>query len=182
MNIINIHPEIMWNKDLFLRKDSRELTREEVLSEDFKKIVDFMLQSLYEEPSGVGLAAPQVGLMIRLVVIDIKRNGKNPLVLINPTYTPIDEEKTDSYENCLSFVKKQGIVKRYKKIRVQYKDINFNDVEVIPEGFLTMVFQHEIDHINGIVYIDKTDDIFVVREYSGQLAERAVKRLYEKSE
>lgn len=178
MNIISINPEIMWSKDLFLRQESRELEKEEVLNSDFKRIVTYMFQSLYENPIGVGLAAPQVGLMIKLVVIDIKRNAKKPLILINPTYSSVSNEIVDSNETCLSFEQKQGIVHRYKKIQVYAKDIRFEDFEFEADGFLSFVCQHEIDHLNGIVYVDHADDILRAPENNIVLAEKVTNQLF----
>ena len=178
LNIVSINPDIMWSKDLFLRQKSRDLKKEEVLNDDFKKIVDYMFRSLYENPIGVGLAAPQVGLMIKLVVIDIKRNGKNPLVLINPTYSPVGDEIIDSHETCLSFDQKQGTVRRYKKIRVYAKNTKFEDIEFETDTFLSAVCQHEIDHLNGIVYVDNTNELSWAKSYNVTLAEKAISQLY----
>lgn len=178
VNIFNITPEIMYHKDLFLRKKSRDLTQGEVTDPSFKKTISYLFESLYENPIGVGLAAPQVGLMIKLIVIDIKRNGKNPLVLINPTYSPVDDEMVESNETCLSFDKQQGIVYRYKKIRVFAKDIRFQDFEFETDTFLSMVCQHEIDHLNGIVHIDRTSTLSYTESYNKLLAQKASNVLY----
>lgn len=178
MGIFGIDPEIMWHKDLFLRKKSRELTEQEVKSPDFKKLVCYMFKSLYGNPIGVGLAAPQVGLLMQLVVIDIKRNGKNPLVLINPTYSVLGTEMVDSNETCLSFGGQSGVVHRYKKIKVTAKDVNFNNIEFETDTFLAVVCQHEIDHLNGNVYIDKADSIERATPYNDFLSQRAIQEVY----
>lgn len=177
MNIIGVHPSVMWSQDHFLRKPSRELTRDEVLTPAFRQLVEFLLASLYEAPTGVGLAAPQVGLQLRVVVIDIKRNGKKPLVLINPTFEPVSEEMVDSTETCLSFPELAGSVKRYKAVRVRAKDMNFEDMEFESDSFLGIVCQHEIDHLNGQVYVDKTEHPFQSKPHYAWMAERAMEAL-----
>lgn len=159
MNIFSVDSRIMYNKDLFLRKPCRKLEHDEVLSDDFKQIVNLMFATLYENPIGVGLAAPQIGLQICLVVIDIKRNGKKPLVLINPEFKQIGSDVVDSKESCLSFNNYDGTVKRFRRIKVTAKNMNFEDIEFETDTFLSMVCQHEIDHLNGNVYVDKVENL-----------------------
>lgn len=178
MNVFNIDQRIAHSKDLYLHMPSRELTRQEVLSDSFRTIVQYLLEALYENPIGVGLAAPQVGLMIQLAVIDIKRNGKNPLVLINPSYTPIGTETVDSTETCLSFLNRQGTVQRYKKVLVQAKDVYFNDIAVEKSDFQAIVCQHEIDHLHGLVYVDKCDTVCASQPFYEVSAARAMDALY----
>lgn len=177
MDVINFDSSIMWEKDLFVRKPCRELSEDEVVSEHFQHLVHFMLQSLYENPIGVGLAAPQIGLQIRLAVIDVKRDGKNPIVLINPTYTPIDDEIVDSVETCLSFPCYSGTVKRHSRVTVTTKDLSFKDVQFDANSFLAIVCQHEIDHLNGIVYIDKAYQLGIAGNRSEKMADKALKAI-----
>lgn len=177
MKIIDIHSETMWSQDHFLRKPSRELNEYEVLSPEFKAFVKTMFAALYNAPTGVGLAAPQLGIQIRLVVIDIKRNGKKPLVLVNPSFEAIGEELVDSTETCLSFPELAGRVKRFKTVRVHAKNLQFEDIEFESDSFLGIVCQHEIDHLNGIVYVDKAVDLFTLREHNESLAEKAIESL-----
>ena len=180
MRIYNADPRIMWSKDIFLRKPSRALTKEEVLSNEFKDILQLLFESLYEEPSGVGLAAPQIGLQLQLAVIDIKRDGKNPIVLINPEYIPNGEERADSIETCLSFHNYAGTVARYAAITVKSKDLQFNDVEFQATGFKAFACQHEIDHLGGNVYVDKADHVEASNSYCVRLAEKALSNYLEK--
>lgn len=177
MKIFGVDKRIMWSEDLYLRKASRDLTEEEVKSSHFKELVNFMFEALYENDIGVGLAAPQIGLMIKLVVIDIKRNGKSPLVLINPSFEPISNEMTDSKETCLSFESVCGVVQRYRKVKVSARDVNFEEIEFIAENFLACVCQHEIDHLNGNVYIDKTE-VSDSQKYEILLAQKALETIY----
>ena len=173
MQVIQFDPQLLWSRDLFLRKPSRPLERDEVLSEDFQKTVKLMLQSLYENPIGTGLAAPQLGLHIRLVVIDVRRAGEEPIVLINPSFTPIGEETVESTETCLSYPQYSGHVHRHKKIRVATKNLRFEDVSFEADGFLAIACQHEIDHLDGILYIDRATDVFMPQDRYERLAEKA---------
>ena len=175
MKIYNADPRIMWSRDLFLRKPSRALTKEEVLSDSFMDILHLLFESLYEEPSGVGLAAPQIGLQLQLAVIDIKRDGKTPIVLINPEYIPNSEDRTESVETCLSFHNFAGNVWRYSSITVKTKDLQFNDVEFKATGFKAFACQHEIDHLRGNVYVDKAEAVEPSNSYCVRLAEKAAK-------
>ena len=149
MIVYNADPRIMWANDLFLRKPCRILSKEEVLSDGFRSIVQLLFESLYEMPSGIGLAAPQIGLQVQLAVIDIKRDGKSPIVLINPEYIPISEDLADSTETCLSFQNYAGNVARYASVLVRAKNLRFEDVEFQATGFKAFACQHEIDQ--GIV-------------------------------
>lgn len=177
MKIFSVDKRIMWSKDLYLRKPSRDLLEQEVRSPQFKELVKFMFEALYENAIGVGLAAPQIGLMLNLVVIDVKRNGKSPIVLINPKFIHLTDEKVKSHETCLSFESVDGIVERYKKIKVVAKDVNFNDIEFTTDTFLSMVCQHEIDHLSGHVYIDKSE-VNDSKKYEATLAMKALDSLY----
>ena len=173
MQIYQADPRIMWSKDLFLRKPCRPLSREEVLTDEFSEIVKLLFESLYQKPGGVGLAAPQIGLQVMLVVIDMKRDGKKPLVLINPEYSPNGDEKAISTETCMSFQNYTGTVSRYSSITVKAKDLNFNDIVFQASGFKSYVCQHEIDHLLGKVYIDKVDQLELSKAYCVSIAEKA---------
>lgn len=142
-------------KDFSLRIPSRRILKEEFSSDWLKNIIFDMFETLYSTTSGVGLAAPQVGIQLQLIVIDIKRSGKKPLVLINPEYIPLTDNLIESNESCISVPHLIGTVHRYEKIKLRYYDLSGKLIEKQCEGFESKVFQHEIDHINGIVYVDK---------------------------
>lgn len=169
-------------KDISLRQPCRKIEKEEINEEWFKRLLTDMFETLYHAPCGVGLAAPQVGVQVQLIVIDIKRNGKNPLVLINPEYSPLSNEMVQSTESCISVPKLEGTVDRYKKIVVNYIDAQGNPKVKECDGFQAIVLQHEIDHINGIVYIDKIDDDKKISRDEGptyNMAVRAVETVFE---
>lgn len=161
--------------DFILRKKCRDITADEIHATWFKTLVTDMFETLYADPSGVGLAAPQVGMAVRLVVIDVKRDAKKPIVLINPTYEVIDDEKMESNETCLSVPFRSGKVMRYKKVLVHALDYNGMPIEMVGEKFLSNVYQHEIDHLNGILYIDKMEDIKQLEIHAGYANAMALK-------
>lgn len=136
--------------DSVLRQKTKEISD---ITMEIKQLAYNMLDTMYNAP-GVGLAAPQVGVSLQMCVIDVSPNGKkHPFILINPKIIS-GENKIELEEGCLSFPGIFELVKRYDKIIAEYLDLdgNINRVEVI--GFLAKAFQHEIDHLNGKVFID----------------------------
>jgi peptide deformylase len=108
-----------------------------------------MLDTLYES-NGCGLAAPQIGVSERLVVIDV---GKGPLVLINPEIT-VREGQARDMEGCLSIPGRWEYITRAQKVRVNFFDLHGKTVTMEGEDLLARAFQHEIDHLDGILFID----------------------------
>ncbi len=153
--------------DFVLRKRCRDITAQEIAAPWFKTFVSDMLETLYADSSGVGLAAPQVGVPIRLAVIDVKRDAKKPIVLINPTCEAQGEEKVESNETCLSVPFRSGKVMRHKSVLVHALDYHGMPIEIAGEKFLSNVLQHEIDHLDGILYIDKVEDISQLEVHAG---------------
>ncbi|KAJ51504.1 peptide deformylase [Clostridium tetanomorphum] len=133
--------------DEILRKKSRVV---EKIDNRILTLLDDMLETMYEN-SGVGLAAPQVGILKRVVVIDI---GEGPLFLINPEIIESEGSYIDE-EGCLSIPGRQGAVER--PYRVKVKALNREGKEIVVEGeeFLAKALCHEIDHLNGILFVDK---------------------------
>lgn len=116
--------------------------------------------------SGVGLAAPQIGLSIQLAVIQVKPTKFRPnleslpkTVIINPRVVSYSKDQSADWEGCLSFPGVRGKAVRSNKIKVQYMDEHGKKVRRELSGFSARVFQHEIDHLNGIVYIDRIKDM-----------------------
>jgi len=116
-------------------------------------ILDEMSKKLYEW-EGAGLAAPQVGVLKKLVVIDIREDPATLYKMINPKIVWASEEMVDSKEGCLSLPKLRETVVRHEKVRVEYFDENFEKRTLEGEGFLSCCLQHEIDHLGGKLYID----------------------------
>lgn len=118
-----------------------------------KILIGDMLDTMYEK-CGVGLAAPQIGVLKNIVVIDV---GEGPIVLINPQIIETSGEQTGE-EGCLSVPGKWGIVTRPEKVKVRALDKNMQPFEIEGEGLLARAFCHEIDHLHGELYVDKTQD------------------------
>ena len=136
--------------DDILRKVCRtQLTFDDRLA----MILDDMADTMYRA-EGVGLAAPQVGVLKRIVVIDV---GEGPIVLINPEIVETSGEQTGE-EGCLSVPGKWGIVTRPDHVKVRALDQEMNPIELEGEGLLARAFCHEIDHLSGQLYVDKTED------------------------
>ena len=128
-----------------------------------KRMIDATLdwEDSREHEVGVALAAPQIDELLRVVVIredfDDKKN-RNFTVLINPEITKYEGEKVFDYEGCLSIKDIYGKVPRYNKVRVKALDTSGKEIRFTVEGFMARVMQHEIDHTNGIVFIDHIKD------------------------
>ncbi len=136
--------------DKILTKKSKEITE---MTPRLKVLIEDMLETMHQA-EGVGLAAPQVGILKRLVVIDVSPEGNTPIILINPEIVETDGEQTGE-EGCLSVPGKSGLVTRPNYVKV--KAFNENMEEIIVEGteLLARALSHEIDHLNGILYVDK---------------------------
>jgi peptide deformylase len=125
------------------------------LDESLKKLIQDMLETMYQAP-GIGLAANQVGEPVRIIVFDVtpKDQDRNPSVLINPEITETEGEQTQE-EGCLSIPEYYSEVKRSAKVKVRGLDLEGKPVEICGEGILATVLQHEIDHLDGILFIDR---------------------------
>lgn len=117
-----------------------------------KILIEDMLDTMYDA-YGVGLAAPQVGVLKRIVVIDV---GEGPIVLVNPEIIETSGEQTGD-EGCLSVPGKAGIVTRPNVVKVRALDKDMKPIEMEGEGLLARAFCHEIDHLDGILYVDHVE-------------------------
>ena len=135
------------NGDEILRKMSKKVT---VVNDRIKILIKDMLETMYDA-EGVGLAAPQVGVLKRIIVIDI---GDGPISIINPEI--ISKEGTNiDIEGCLSIPNKQGEVERPLFVKVKGLDENGKEITIEGEELLARALCHEIDHLDGILFIDK---------------------------
>ena len=128
----------------------------EKVDDELRKFLDDMLETMYESV-GVGLAAPQVGVSKRIVVIDAAREDEEPapMYFINPEIVWRSEEKEICEEGCLSVPEMRAEVERPASVKVQYLDYHGKECELLAENFLAVVVQHELDHLDGILYIDR---------------------------
>lgn len=138
--------KIYTGEDPVLRKKARKITK---IGKKLRTLAKDMLETMYHA-NGVGLAAPQVGISERLVVIDV---GSGPIVLINPEIIKKEGENRD-VEGCLSLPGRSEYVTRADRVIVAAYDLNGKKINLTGEGLLARAFQHEIDHLNGILFID----------------------------
>jgi peptide deformylase len=118
-----------------------------------RKLVADMFETMYAAP-GIGLAATQVNVHQRIVVIDVSEEKNQPLVFINPEITVLDDEKADCEEGCLSVPGYAEAVSRPTHIRVNALDANGEKFEIQPSDLLAVCIQHEVDHLNGKLFVD----------------------------
>ena len=148
-----------------LRRVARPVTEQEAGSAELRALVKDMRETL-PEVGGIGLAAPQVDVSIRLAIIEIPggetRYGElaaSPLtVYINPEIEVLDEAEQGFWEGCLSVPGLRGWVERPQHIRIRYRDLDWRLHERELQGFEATVFQHEFDHLDGVLYIDRIRD------------------------
>ncbi len=139
--------KIRCDGDEILRKKCKEVTE---MKERIKILIDDMFETMYAA-NGVGLAAPQVGILKRIVVIDV--DYENPYVLINPVIVERDGEQTGD-EGCLSLPGKVGTVTRPNHVICKCLNENMEEVEIEGEGLLARAICHELDHLEGVLYKD----------------------------
>jgi peptide deformylase len=125
------------------------------IDDGVRKLVDDMFDTMYKAP-GIGLAAIQIGVPKRVVILDLskKEDDHKPLVFINPEVTWASEEKSKYEEGCLSIPEYYEEVERPAKVKVKYLDLDGEAHETEVKGLLATCLQHEIDHINGVLFID----------------------------
>ncbi|WP_457569334.1 peptide deformylase [Desulfurobacterium sp.] len=146
--------EIRIYPDEVLKKQAEKV---EEFNEEIRNIVNQMFETMYKR-GGLGLAGNQVGILKRIVVIDLdagkEREGKNQIVLINPEIVTMEGEQLNQ-EGCLSLPGLYKKVKRAAYVKVKAQNVDGEDFEIEGEDLLARALQHEIDHLNGIVFIDR---------------------------
>ena len=144
--------KIVIEPDPILRKKSANL---EKVDDELRKLLDDMLETMYAAP-GIGLAAVQIGILKRLVVIDIskEKEKKKPLFLINPEIISKSKNTSTYEEGCLSLPGHFAEIERPAECQIKYIDYEGKKQEIKVNGLLSTCIQHEIDHLNGILFID----------------------------
>jgi peptide deformylase len=144
--------DIITLPDPKLRLISKPIER---VDNDLRRLIDDMQQTMYEAP-GIGLAAIQIAEPIRLLVVDIspKEGPRDPIALVNPEILWSSDERSAYEEGCLSIPEYYEEIERPSSVRVAYVDRDGKQHEVQAEGLLATVLQHEIDHLNGVLFID----------------------------
>tara|TARA_A100001234_G_C12565944_1_gene359537 strand:+ start:322 stop:846 length:525 start_codon:yes stop_codon:yes gene_type:complete len=144
--------KIVIEPDPILRKKSEPI---EKVDTELRKLMDDMLETMYAAP-GIGLAAVQIGILKRLIVIDLSKTDedKKPLFLVNPKITFRSENKSIYEEGCLSLPGHFAEIERPSTCHLEYVDYHGKEKKLIADGLLATCIQHEIDHLNGVLFID----------------------------
>lgn len=158
-NIDEIVPsEILVAPQSVLRAIARDVQESDIAA--LREILPSMFSAMYKAP-GIGLAAPQIGISQRFVIIDVadKEEEKQPMLLINPEIIDESEELSAREEGCLSLPNQYAEVVRPKMIKVRYRDLTGSVIEQEADGLLATCIQHEIDHLDGILFIDHLSNL-----------------------
>ncbi|ATP11725.1 peptide deformylase [Bartonella henselae] len=159
--------------DPILREISKPV---EYIDSAVQKLADDMLETMYHA-QGVGLAAIQIGIPLRMLVLDVSRNDeqKNPLVIINPEVLWLSDERNIYKEGCLSIPEYFAEVERPKRLCVRYQNREGKQTEIEADDLLATCLQHEIDHLNGRLFIDYLSKIkrdMVIRKFKKRAKEK----------
>jgi peptide deformylase len=144
--------QITYEGDPILRNNSEPV---EKITPKIRKLIDDMFETMYAD-NGIGLAAPQVGINQRVIVIDTQNRKLKPIAMVNPELIEQSGEQ-ESVEGCLSCPGLSATVKRAATVTVTGLDPNGRNLTLEADGLLAIVFQHEIDHLNGVLFIDHLD-------------------------
>jgi len=148
-----------------LRQQAERVLPADIQSAQVQRLIDDMIETMHEY-DGAGLAANQVHVLRQIAVIEVAKNPRYPdapeiplTVVINPVVTPMTEEMEDGWEGCLSVPDMRGVVPRYTAVRLECLDRQGKPVDLVAKDFFARVIQHETDHLNGIVYVDRIRDM-----------------------
>jgi peptide deformylase len=148
-----------------LRERARELTPDELRSEGLQRLIDDMIETM-RAANGAGLAANQVAETVRVAVVEVREGNprypyKPPIpltVIVNPVIEPLDDEIEQINEGCLSVPNLRGEVPRHLNIRLRYLDREGDEHEEVRRGLTAGTFQHELDHLDGVLFVDRVTD------------------------
>jgi peptide deformylase len=158
--------------DPVLRRPARTVSRDEIATPFLQELIASMRETMYDAP-GVGLAAPQVGESLQVVVVEddgpwletmtgprraeLERDALAFAALINPTLEPVGDETVEFFEGCLSIEGFSALVRRHRAVRVRALDAGGKPVRMELTGWPARILQHELDHLAGVLYIDRMD-------------------------
>jgi|SRR5579872_161012 len=149
--------EIITDGHPTLRRVAKKVDPKEFADPLFQQLIDDMFVTMYDAP-GVGLAAPQVNVSKRLFVIDVQDDVHEPAVVVNPKIERVEEE-VEMTEGCLSVPGYVGEITRFRVVAVSGLDRHGNKIRLEGDGLFAECLQHEIDHLNGVLYIDKARNL-----------------------
>jgi peptide deformylase len=167
-----------------LREVARQLSDEEIKSPETQTLIEDMYHTLDKKKYGVGLAAPQVGQSVAIAAIGIKATPTRPdlkaekLTIINPKIISYYGKRTGMWEGCISGTTIYAKAMRYKKVRMRWQDEMAHKHEQDFDGFMAHVLQHEIDHLNGALFVDRVKDpktYMTIAEYKKRHKQRQKK-------
>jgi peptide deformylase len=148
-----------------LRQVAGPVAVDKIRSPEVQRFIDDMIETM-REYNGAGLAANQVHTPVRIAVVEVAANPRYPdapnvplTVLVNPVVTPLTEEMEEGWEGCLSVPDMRGRVPRYTAVRLECLDREGGRVDLVAKDFFARVIQHETDHLDGIVYVDRMADL-----------------------
>jgi peptide deformylase len=150
--------------DPVLRERARELSREELASPAVQRLIDDLIETK-RSANGAGIAANQVGERLRIAVAEVEAPNprypyKPPIpltVMVNPVVEPLDGEMVEINEGCLSVPNLRGALSRHVNVSVRYLDRDGNERAEVRRGLTAGTFQHEVDHLNGVLFVDRAD-------------------------
>jgi peptide deformylase len=171
--------DIVFMGDPVLRREADEVT---VFDDDLRALVRDMFETMYHA-DGIGLAAPQIGISKRIIVVDLRRPDEEDdgeperITLINPVVTEASRDTYKQSEGCLSIPGLEEVVERPSWVRVEGRDVDGNEVVVEAEDLFGRALQHEIDHIDGILFVDRVSALkrrMLLKKWKKLEAERAL--------
>lgn len=146
-----------------LRQTARDVSREQLASPQMQAFIDDLVETM-RDADGAGLAAIQVYEPVRICAIEVRNNPRYPYkppipltILVNPVLTPVGDEVFENNEGCLSVPNLRGVVKRHVHVRVQAWDRHGDPIDEVVHGLKAGTFQHETDHLNGTLFVDRAD-------------------------
>jgi len=162
--------EIVTLPQVILRHKARKVSD---FGPDLQALVDDMIETMHQAP-GVGLAAPQVGESTRLIVVEYgdEENEETPpklYVMVNPEITRASQDSVLGTEGCLSIPGIQGEVERQEAVTVKGLNRHGHPMTVKAKGWLARIFQHEIDHLDGVLFVDRAEKLWQAEEHQGQV-------------
>ncbi|MCC7536033.1 MAG: peptide deformylase [Deltaproteobacteria bacterium] len=147
-----------------LRRRARAVTREELETPTMQAFIDDLVETM-RDARGAGLAAIQIYEPVRICALEVEANPRYPYapripltILVNPKLEPIGDERFDNYEGCLSVPNLRGVVSRHAVVHVTAWDRNAQPLDFVARGISAGTYQHEVDHLDGVVFLDRVTD------------------------
>jgi peptide deformylase len=157
-----------------LRRRAEEITE---VDDDLRKLIRDMFETMYDA-EGIGLAGPQVGVDRRVVVVDVREEGTTPLALVNPRIVEFAPDTDKAEEGCLSIPGVSGVVERATHIVLEAQSETGEPIRIEAEGLLGRCLQHELDHLDGVLFVDRLSPLkrnMVLKRYRSLVAEEQKK-------